>query len=365
MLAETAARYLRERYPLELRHANAARAEGFSPAQWREMAELGLVAALLPPEAGGLGGAGADIALVFEHLGRALVVEPFLATGVLGATPLWRLGGPEAGALLESAAAGATLLALAHGEPEGRYAPAHVATTAREGAAGWRLAGRKAVVLNGDAAARLVVSARVSGALTDEDGLALFLVEAGAPGLTRRGYGTVEGGRAAEITLEDCPAAPLGAPGTAFPVIEEVLARACLALSAEVLGLAETAKGITLEHMRTRKQFGRPIGQFQALQHRMVEMVLEIEQLRSAVMLAAARLGAPRRERERAVSAAKNLAGRVGRLVAEECIQIHGGIGMTWEHALPHYAKRLVMIDHLFGDSDHHLARFRDLGMAG
>lgn len=359
MLADTAERFLRDRYPLDVRHANARRDKGYDDALWREMCELGLVGALLPPDVGGFGGAGEDIALVFEQLGRALVVEPFLASAVLGATPLIRAGNGDGKALLEKLAEGALTLAFAHGEPGGRYSHSHVATRATETGGGWKLDGSKAVVLNGDGADRLAVSARVGGDVTETDGLGLFLVEGDAPGLSRRAYGTVEGGRAAEIRLDGVPAQPLGTPGESFPIIEETIARGCLALAAEAVGIMEVAKDITLDYLKNRKQFGRPIGSFQALQHRMADMVVEIEQARAGVMLASAHIDGDRMERERFVSAAKNLTGRVGRLVAEDAIQMHGGIAMTWEYSLPHYAKRLVMIDHLLGDTDYHLTRFQ------
>ena len=359
MLLDTAERFIREQYPLETRHANVKREEGFDRDAWRKLAELGLIAALLPPEAGGLGGAGEDVAVVFEALGRGLVVEPFLASGVLGAWPLVR-GGARMAERLQKIAEGGALIAFAHGEPDGRHSASHVRTRAADSLEGWRLNGRKSVVLNGDSAEWFVVSARIAGDIGDEEGLALFLVSADQ--VERRGYGGVEGGRAAEVTLTNVTVAPdriIGAPGAAYAVIEETLARGALALSAEALGLMEVCKEITLDYLKTRKQFGRPLGAFQALQHRMVDMTLEIEQARSAVMLAAGMFEAGRVERERTVSAAKNLAGRVGRLVAEESIQLHGGIAMTWEYALPHFAKRLVMIDHLLGDEDHHLARFQ------
>ena len=217
---------------------------------------------------------------------------------MLGAWPLVAAGEE---ALLEEVIAGGTLIAFAHGEPGGRYGLADVSATARAEGDGWRIDGRKAVVLNGDSADWLVVSARVSGAARDEAGLGLFLVDATAEGVTRRGYGTVEGGQAAEITLEAVPARALGTPGEAFPLIEETVGRGVLALSAEALGLMEVCKETTLDYLKTRTQFGRPIGQFQVLQHRMVEMVLEIEQARSAVMLASGSLDAvPRRTRAHA-----------------------------------------------------------------
>lgn len=360
MLKETADRYLADTYPIEARHKAAATEAGFDPAQWTQMADLGLVGALLPPDAGGYGGTGEDIALVFESLGRALVVEPFLATAILGATPLLMAGSDDQKTLLEAVIEGRTTLALAHGEPGSRYTRTHIETRADD-ADGWRLTGTKSVVLNGATADHLIVSARVSGDVTAPDGIGLFLVARDAPGLSMRGYGTVEGGRACEIALDTVPADPIGTPGDAAPVIEATIARTLLALCAEAVGIMDVCKDMTLDYLKTRTQFGRPIGTFQVIQHRMVDMVLEIEQARSAVMLAAASLDGPRVERERTASAAKNLIGRVGRLVAEESIQLHGGIAMTWDYALPHYAKRLVMIDHLFGDTDHHLARFAAL----
>ncbi|MEO0994544.1 MAG: acyl-CoA dehydrogenase [Pseudomonadota bacterium] len=357
MLAETAERYLADQYPMARRHKAAAEPSGFDADAWAEMAELGLVAALLPPEAGGLGGMGEDLLVVFERLGRAAVVEPFLAQ-LLGATALQAV---DADTDWEAVAEGRLRLAFAHTEPGTRFESAHVATRAVPTETGWRLTGRKTVVLNGDSADRILVSARIGGDDTDADGIGLFLVD--GTNLERRGYGTVEGGQAADLTLADTAAQALGAPGEALPAIEATLARGALAVSAEALGLMEVCKDTTLDYLKTRSQFGRPIGAFQALQHRMVDMLLEIEQARSAVMLAAGLADSPSPEATRALHAAKHLVGRTGRLVAEEAIQLHGGIAMTWEYDLPHYAKRLVMIDHLFGDTDHHLERF--IAMAG
>jgi alkylation response protein AidB-like acyl-CoA dehydrogenase len=209
------------------------------------------------------------------------------------------------------------------------------------------------------------VSARNSGTVEDEVGISLFLVPADAQGLAVRGYPTIDGGRAAELTLQDVklPAnALLGAPGAGFATIENAVGAGIVALCAEALGAMDEAKKATLEYLQTRKQFGMFIGSFQALQHRMANMLLEIEQARSAVINAAAALSAERVVRERALSAAKFSIGRIGTLVAEESIQMHGGIGMTWELPLAHYAKRLIMIDHQLGDEDHHLQRYIELG---
>lgn len=361
MLADTANRYVRDAYEIKTRHAHAAMEGGFDPSTWQTLADLGLIGALLPPEVGGFGGLGEDIAVVFEALGRGIVVEPFLATGILGASPIAIAGTDEQKARLEDVIAGNTLMALAHGEPEGRYGMSYVATTAKPDGSGWKLDGRKAVVMNGDTADLLVVSARVSGDTEDEDGIALFLVDATAPGVSRRGYGTIDGGRAAEITLDGVAVSSadlIGEAGKALPIIEETLSRGIVALSAEALGAMDICRDMTLDYLKTRKQFGRPIGSFQSLQHRMVDMCLEIEQVRACLMLASGTLEGERRERELNTAALKNLVGRTARLVAEESIQLHGGIAMTWEYAVPHYAKRLTMIDHQLGDTDYHLERY-------
>ena len=362
MLADTANRFIADRYDITVRHANAALDDGFNRATWGELAELGLIGALLSPDVGGFGGLGEDISVVFEALGRGLVVEPFLATGVLGASPMMLSGSDAQKAMLEDVIAGKTLLALAHGEPDGRYDLARVTTRATKEGDSWRINGRKAVVINGDSADKLVVSARTDGADDDQSGISLFLVDANAVGVSRRGYGSVDGGRAAEISLANVAVGDdglIGEAGQAFETIETTQARGIVALCSEAIGAMDVAKETTLEYLKTRRQFGRPIGTFQALQHRMVDMLLEIEQARSAVMLAAGTLEAARNERERNCSAAKNLVGRVGRLVSEETIQMHGGIAMTWEYSLPHFAKRLTMIDHQLGDTDFHLARFQ------
>lgn len=364
MLADTARRFIADRYDIKTRHANARLEHGFNPETWAELADLGLIGALLPADVGGFGGTGEDIAVIFECLGRGLVVEPFLATGILGGWPIATAGSAGQKALLADVIAGTRLLALAHGEPDSRYEMASVKTTATRTDAGWQIDGSKAVVLNGDSADQLVVSARTSGASTSPDGISLFLVNATTDGVSRRGYSTVDGGSAAEITLRNVSVsadALIGRQDAGFAILEATYAKGIVALAAESVGLLEVSRDITLDFMKTRKQFGRPIGSFQALQHRMVDLCIEIEQARSAVLLAVSALEADRHTRELNVSAAKNLIGRVNRLVAEETIQLHGGMAMTWEYALGHYAKRLVMIDHQLGDTDYHLQRYIDL----
>jgi alkylation response protein AidB-like acyl-CoA dehydrogenase len=357
MLAETLGRFLKDNYPLDKRHEFARSHAGFSAEMWSRFAELGVIGALFDESAGGFGGEGDDLMVVFEALGRALVVEPFLPT-LLAGSLIADLGSPHQKAVLESVVSGETLVALAHGEPQSRYELEHVAAHAVEGENGFAVTGRKSVVLGGGSADKLVVSARTAGASGDEHGISLFIVDAKAHGVTIRAYSTVDGYPAAEISFDAAKGELLGQAGTAFPAIEKAQARAIVAVCSECLGAMEKAKDLTVEYMHTRKQFGVIIGKFQSLQHRMADVLIEIEQLRSSIVNAAGYLNSERRLRERMASAAKNLAGRAGRQTAEEAIQIHGGMGMTWEYPVGHYAKRIVMIDHLFGDTDHHLERF-------
>ena len=359
MLADMAGRFVREKYTIEKRHEFAGLDEGFSREIWAEFAELGLIGAMFGEDVGGFGGSGFDLAVVFEELGKGLVVEPMLANLVAGRL-IELAGEPEQKMLLEKVIAGETLLAFAHSEPESHYDMAHVATWADKTDKGWKLTGHKSAVLNGDSADLLIISARVSGDVADEEGIALFLVNPKADGVAIRSCPTVDGGRIGDISLDGVEVSDkvmLGDGKAGFAHIEAATAAGIIAVSAEALGAMQVATEMTLEYLKTRKQFGIVIGRFQVLQHRYAEMLIEIEQVRSALINAAGQLNAGRELREWNVSALKNLVGRVGHLVAEECIQMHGGIGMTWEYALPHFAKRLTMIDHQFGDEDYHIER--------
>ena len=361
LFKDSVARLIADTYSLEARNKAAETELGFSPEKWAQFAELGAIGALFSEEDGGFGGAPFDVTVLFEELGRGLVNEPFLATAILGGGLIAELGNADQKAIIEEVIAGSKQLAFAHGEPKSRYDASHVETIAKKSGDGYVLNGAKAVVLNGGAADLLVVSARYSGAAWDEDGLSLFLVPADAAGLSRTSYPSIDGLHAAEIRLDNVTVgadALLGSEGKAWPTIEKVIARANLALASEAIGAMEVARDMTIEYLKTRKQFGVVIGKFQALQHRMATVLLEIEQARSSVINAAGRFDGSRVEREMAVSAAKTLAGQIGRLVAEEAIQMHGGIAMTWEYAVGHFAKRLVMIDHMFGDVDYHVARY-------
>jgi len=305
--------------------------------------------------------------IVMEAFGRALALEPFWATVVLGGGFLARgASEPTRADVLPKVATGETLLSFAHIERQARYDLADIATTAKKDGAGYVLDGAKSLVVHGDCADKFIVSARVSGGQRDKAGIGLFLVDAKAPGVTRRGYPTMDGLRAAEVTLANVKAgadAVIGEHGNAFPLIEQVVDVAIAALAAEAVGAMSAMHEITVDYLKQRKQFGVPIGNFQVLQHRAGEMLIALEQARSMAMLAtmmAAEENAA--ERRKAISAAKVQIGRSGRIVGQGAIQLHGGIGMTMEYKVGHYFKRVTMIDTLFGDADHHLGVLARMG---
>lgn len=359
MIADTLERYLAQRYPIDVRHAINRSPAGWSREQWAGLAEIGMIGVLFGEADGGFGGTGFDVGVLFERLGRALVVEPFLGT-LIGGRALTLAGGQDA--LVAEIIAGTSIVTFAGEEVGSRFDPAAIDATASPSQGKWSLTGVKTVVPQLAAADRIVVTARTGGTSGEASGIGLFLVESTAPGVGIRDYPLIDGGHGGELRLDGAPAALLAQD--AFPLVEQAVAAGIVALSWEAVGVMDVLKASTVEYLRTRKQFGVPIGKFQALQHRMATVAIEIEQARSAAINAAAALESNRNGRERAVSAAKFTIGRVGTLVAEEAIQLHGGIGMTDELPLSHYAKRLTMIGHQLGDEDYHLERFIALGRA-
>jgi pimeloyl-CoA dehydrogenase small subunit len=360
LLRHSVQRLFADHYAFESRKRYAQEPGGFSREQWGRYAELGLLGLPFAEEYGGSAGGPVETMIVMEEVGRALALEPYLATVVL-AGGLLRLGGSKAQCadLIPKVAGGDLRMAFAHAERQSRYDLADVAATARREGAGYVLDGAKSLVLHGDSAGKFIVSARLSGGQRDRDGLALFVVDAAAKGVSTRGYATVDGLRAAEVTLAGVrvdAAAALGEPGKAFPLIERVVDMGIAALAAEAVGAMAAMHEQTVEYMKTRKQFGVTIGSFQALQHRAAEMLVALEQARSMAMLATM-MAAEENERERrqAIAAAKVQIGRSGRIVGQGAIQIHGGIGMTMEAKVGHYFKRITTIDATFGDADFHL----------
>jgi len=368
-LQDTLRRFIAKDYGFEQRRALAKSADGFSRDHWRQFADLGILALPFPEDFGGLNGSAVDTMLVMEMLGRGLVLEPYLATVILSGG-LIRDNGTQAQkeALLPAIAAGELLMALAHHEAGGRYELNHVVTTATPDGSGYVLSGAKAVVIGGGAAGKLIVSARTGGASSAADGISLFLVDGNAAGLTLRSYATQDGARAAEVKLASVHVAGdalIGAKGAALPLIERALDYAIAALCAEAVGAMAALNEVTLEYLKTRKQFGQPIGRFQALQHRMVDMVVATEQARSMATLAAVKAdSADAAERRHAISAAKAYVGQSARSVGQAAVQLHGGMGVVDELNVSHYFKRLTMINATFGDADHHLGLFSDMLLA-
>jgi len=337
--------------------------EGFSRENWKQFAELGWLAVPFAEEDGGIGGGAIELMIVMEQLGRGLVVEPYLATVILAGGAL-KYAGNEAqkGAYLGAIIEGSKMGALAFAEPQSRFNLADVATTAAADGDGYVLSGHKAVVLGGPSADFFVVSARTSGGPRDADGITLFLVDGDAAGLSRRDYPTVDGLRASEVTLDGVKVgadAVLGTIGGGHAVLEQVIDEATLAVGAEAVGGMEVCYKDTVEYSKQRVQFGQPIGKFQVLQHRMVDMFMEYEQAKSMMYLAAMRLdegyGAVAKK---AVSGFKVQVGKSGRFVGQQAVQLHGGMGMTEELNIGHYFKRLTMIDTTFGNVDFHLKRY-------
>src|SRR5690242_8661561 len=364
LLKDSVDRLIADQYQFEQRKKYMAEPDGWSRTVWQQYAEIGLLGLPFAEAHGGFGGGPVETMIVMEAFGRGLVLEPYFATVILGGGLLRRAGTPtQQQALLPQVAQGKLKLAFAHVERQSRYDLADVATTARQDGAVWVLDGAKSVVLHGDCADRLLVTARMSGDRRDRMGIGLFLVDPAAPGVTRRGYPTQDGLRAAELTLSGVRVAQDDAIENALPAIEHVVDEAIAALCAEAVGTMQEMHETTLEYMKTRQQFGRPIGQFQVLQHRSVDMLVALEQARSMALFAAVMAAdEDATERRGAIAAAKVQIGRSGKHVGQEAIQLHGGIGMTMEYKVGHYFKRMTMIDKMFGDADVHLATLAQLG---
>ena len=364
LLAASVRRFVDKQYDFETRGRIVASKGGCSDTVWATLAELGLLGLPLPGEFGGFDGGAIDLMGVMEAFGDALVVEPYLATVGLGAQFIVRAGNAaQKQDLLPRVAAGKLRLAFAHTERESRYDLARVAMRAAKSDDGYVLDGDKCVVLHAPCAGQLIVSARTSGQVGERHGVSLFLVDAGAPGLTMREYRTLDDMRAADVAFRDVKVrrdALLGKEGATLEVIEDVVDYATALVCAEAIGAIKYANDATLEYLKTRKQFGVTIGTFQALQHRMVDMVISGEQARSMASLACAKVDAEKNpaERRRVVSAAKIRVADACRHVAQEAVQLHGGMGMTDEMKVSHTFRRLTMIAQQFGDADHHLERF-------
>ncbi|MES2759810.1 MAG: acyl-CoA dehydrogenase family protein [Pseudomonadota bacterium] len=357
--ADALKRWVAKDYSFEARAKIVGSSAGVSDEAWATLVELGMTALPVPEEQGGFSGSAVDMFVVMQELGRGLVVEPYLAT-VMGAEFLKLAGGHEA--LLEQVAAGELKLACALGERQSRHDLADIATTATQDGDSYVINGRKSVVVHGAEAGSIVVSARSGDAQRDTSGISLFVLPAATAGMTVTAYRTLDGQRAADIVFDNvrAPASTLlGAAGAGWDILDAAADYGAGLLCAEALGAMEAIFAATLDYLKTRTQFGAPIGKFQALQHRMADMYIHLEQARSMALLAAVKLASNDvDERRRAVSAAKYRVGQSMKFVGQQAVQLHGGMGVTNELPAAHHFKRLSMIEVTLGDSDHHLRRF-------
>ncbi len=365
MLADSVSRLIDNDYDFETRQKNAATDKGYSEALWQTMGELGLTALPFSEADGGLDGGPIETMLVMEQFGRGLVLEPYLASVIMAGGALSRAGNDEQKAQwLAAVTDGSRIGALAFTEPQSRFRLHDVQTSAAASGDGYVLNGHKSVVLDGGSADFFVISARTAGESADADGISLFVLDANCAGINVQAYPTVDGMRAAEIELSDVTVdagALLGTAGSGLGVLTEVIDDATLAVSAEALGIMQSLNAKTLEYTKNRQQFGMPIAAFQALQHRMVDMFIDYEQTRSLLLWAVMERAAGKPDSQAAVSAVKQLIGTAGRKLGQEAVQLHGGMGVTWELDVAHYFKRLTAIDTLFGNSDFHLQRYSAL----
>ncbi|TMB26101.1 MAG: acyl-CoA dehydrogenase [Deltaproteobacteria bacterium] len=356
-LGDSIQRFVAREYAFEKRKGILRSEEGMSREVWAHLAEMGLLALQVPEEHGGMGGAPIETMLAMNGVGRGLLLEPYLASAVVATTLLRELGSPaQQGELFPAMAAGERIVVLAHDEPGARYDLTQVSTKATRAGDGYALSGQKSVVVHAPSADLLLVSARTGS------GVSLFLVPWDAKGVSLAAYRTLDGRRAADVTLSEVRAgreALVGAEGAALDVIVSVNDVAIAAACAEAVGALEALLQTTVEYSKSRKQFGVPIGTFQALQHRMVEMLIHVEQAKSMSYLASLRSDEKDLQaRARVMSAAKVIVGRACRNVGQEAVQIHGGMGMTEEFHASHYFRRLAALELSFGDTEHHLEKF-------
>jgi pimeloyl-CoA dehydrogenase small subunit len=359
LLVESVTRLLADNYSFAQRKTYLAKPEGYSTEMWSKFAELGLLGLPFAEEYGGFGGGAQEVMLVMQAFGRVLVLEPFLATVLLGGTAIQAAGSDaQKRALLPAIAEGGLKLAFAHGERQARYDLTDVVTTAKQSHGGWVLDGSKTVVSHGEAADKLIVSARTSGDRYDEDGITLFLVDTTAQGVARRFYATRDETRAADVSFSNAPGEVLGEVGKGLAIVEKIFEAGIAATAAETVGAMEAMNEMTLEYSKTRVQFGQPIGSYQVVQHRLSDMFMAQEQGRSMAMLAT--MSADNEdpvERRHDFALAKVGIGQAGRYVSQSAVQMHGGIGMTEEYAVGHYFRRCMVIERLFGDPAYYLQR--------
>jgi alkylation response protein AidB-like acyl-CoA dehydrogenase len=364
MLVDSIEKFIANEYSFERRQQYAASDTGFSDEVWATFAELGWTAVPFSEDDGGFDGGPAELMVMMQQFGRGLVVEPYLANVVLAGGVLRRAASSsQKTKLLQPLISGELQAALAVTEPQSRYDLANIETTATKDGDGWVINGRKGVVLNGGNAGLLIIPARTSGSNTDRDGITLFAVGGMADGVSRDSYPTVDGQQAAEISLRDVRVksnAMLGEIDKAYAILDAVVDEATLAVCAEAVGIMQTLTDKTVEYSKSREQFGVPIGSFQALQHRMVDMLTACEQSYSLLLWASMANADKTEDAKRAISAIKYQVGTAGKKVGQEAVQLHGGMGVSWDVDIAHYFKRLTTIGQMFGNADWHLDKLAE-----
>ena len=365
MIRDTLARFLGDTYSFDKRQKMIASPQGRDPAIWHALAhELGMLGASFAEDHGGLGGGAVENTIIMEEFGKVMAIEPYLQTVVIGGGALKAVGGAFADSVIPEIISGNVIIAFAYAEPQGRYTLSNLRVTARKDGSAYILSGHKAVVYGAPWATHLLVTARTGGSQSEADGISLFLIDATLPGVTRRDYPCVDGFMASEVYFENVTIpgdALLGVDGAGLPLIEQIVDQAIVGVCAEACGITHKLHEGTLDYARQRQQFGQPIARFQVLQHRMVDMFMEAEQVMSMTLMATLKLDLPARERALAASQCKAKIARACRFIGQNAIQTHGGIGITTELAIGHYFKRATMIENQFGSADYHYERMERL----
>lgn len=362
LLQDSVRKFIEKDYDLDQRRKLSESEEGFSRDNWRQFAELGWLALPFSEEDGGLGGSPVDTMVLMEEFGKGLVVEPYIPTVIMVGSALAKGGSTEQKEnILSGIIDGSIIATFAYAEEQAHHDLNNIVTTATKDGDFYTLNGTKSVVLNAGSADKILVSARTNGNTMDEDGITLFIVDANADGITREDYPTVDGLRASEVTFKDVKVSAddvVGEADKGFPILQKVANRAILALAAEAVGAMDVLYNATIEYTKQREQFGHPLSEFQVLKHRMAEMFMEYELAKSLCMKATMLESHESDDTQHTIHALKYLIGKSGKFIAQNAVQLHGGMGMTEELSVAHYFKRLTIIDSQFGDTDHHLTQF-------
>ena len=365
MIQDQVEQFIQKEYDWETRQELSNSDLGFGTHNWKTFAELGWLGIAVSEKNGGFGGSSIETMLIMEEFGKGLVVEPFLETVVMSAGILDRHGTDEQkNQVLNSVINGEMHLALAYAEPQSRFNLSDVVTEAKEDGDNFVINGFKSVVMNGPSANKIIISARTSGTQLEDKGISLFLVDSDIEGLTKSDYKTVDGRKASDINLENVIVSNsclIGSLNAGFDILDEAIDRSILAISAEAVGAMEILYKTTVEYTKTREQFGTPIGKFQVLQHRMVDMFMEYDQCKSLLYMATMKNEESAPDAKKAISGLKYQVGKAGKFVGQQSVQLHGGMGVTDELNVGHYFKRLTTIGTIFGNADFHLKQYTSL----